>query len=210
VLLLTLGGGGRKRLQQLFLAVDKGVGVVGGDFKIVAVGNGITGASFHTVAAENAPVVVNVVNLGVALRCADAVVAGILGSLNVNAVCRAGSRAEEAGDALFQTILVATQNMDATITTFKVYGLGGIILRNCRSDHHLKGRGESLRQRQRRIGHFPDNVWHSPSKSGRTAFGLGRTCLTPAHSIMDRMMAVKFTDNPATVTGRPIKTRVAA
>ena len=56
-------GGGRKGLQQLFLAVDERVGVVGGDFKIVAMGNRVAGARFHAVSAEDATVVVDVINL---------------------------------------------------------------------------------------------------------------------------------------------------
>src|SRR5208282_770471 len=103
---------GRKGLQQLFLAVNKRVGVVGGDFKTVAVGDGVTRASFHAIAAEDAPVVIDIIDLGIALRGADTVVAGILRGLNVNAIGRASRRAEEAGDALFQSAFVAAQNMD--------------------------------------------------------------------------------------------------
>src|SRR5208283_4481856 len=46
--------------------------------------------------------------------------------------------------------------------------------------------------RHRRLGYFPDNVWHSPSKQGRTAFGLGRAPLNPNHSITNGLMPVKF------------------
>ena len=115
--------GGGQGLQQLFLAVDQRVGVVGGDFKIVAVGNGVAGAGFHAIAAEDAAVVVDVVNLGVALRGADAVVAGILRRLDVDAIGRAGRGAQEAGDALLQAIFIAAQNVDAAIAGFKMRGL---------------------------------------------------------------------------------------
>jgi len=209
-LLRLFRGGSRERLQQLFLAVNEGVGIVGGYLEIVAVGDGIAGASFHTIAAENAAVVVDVINLGVALRGADAVVAGVLRGLDVNAIGRAGRRAKEAGNALFQTIFVAAQNMDTTIAILKVHGFGGIILRHRGADHHLEGRGKSLCQRHRRIGYFLDNVWHSPSKRGRNAFGLSRVSLTPDYSITDGMVPVKSSDNPPLGIGGHMKSLAAA
>ena len=135
-------------MQQLFFAVDEGIGIVGRNFKIVAMGNSITRAGFHAIPAENAAVIVDVVNLGVAFRRADTMVAGIFGRLDVDAVRRAGRRAEEAGNALFQTILIAAQHMDATIPILKMRRFGGVILGYRGPDHHLKGRGKSLHQRR--------------------------------------------------------------
>jgi len=195
-------GGGRKGLQQLFLAVDERVGVVGGDFKIVAMGNRVAGARFHAVSAEDATVVVDVINLGIAFRGADAVIAGILGGLDVNAICRASRRAKEAGDAFFQTVFVAAQDMDATVAIFKVHGFGGIILGHRGSEHHLEGGGKSLRQRHRRIGHFPDNVWHSPSMKAPNRVRPEASTLTLANSIADGLMPVKFADPAALVTSK--------
>ena len=40
--------------EQLFLAIDQFVDVVGGELKFVSVGDRVGGAGFHAVAAENA------------------------------------------------------------------------------------------------------------------------------------------------------------
>ena len=60
--------------QHVFLAHDQGGGVEAGQLEAVAVGDGVGGAGFDAVAAEDAAVVVDVVDLGVALgarRCAS-------------------------------------------------------------------------------------------------------------------------------------------
>lgn len=85
---------GRKRLtgirrygnEQRFFAIDKVAGVEGRQLEAVAVGNGVSRAGFNAVAAEDAAVVVNVIDLGVTLSAADAVLFSVLGSFNVNAV----------------------------------------------------------------------------------------------------------------------------
>ena len=77
----------------------------------MAVGDGVGGAGFDAVAAEDAAVVVDVVDLGVALGGGDALLLGVLGRLDVDAVRRAGGGAEEAGYALLQAVLVALQHV---------------------------------------------------------------------------------------------------
>ena len=72
--------------QQIFLAHDQGGGVEAGEFEAVAVGDGVCGASLHTVTTEDAAVVVDVVDLGVALCGRDALFLGVLGSFYVDAV----------------------------------------------------------------------------------------------------------------------------
>ncbi len=104
---LTLSGGG-KDFEQLFFAIDEGVGVVGGDFEAMAVGDGVAGASFNTIAAENAAIVVDVVDLGIALRRADSMLAGIFSRLDVNAVRGTSRRAQKTGHALLEPVFVAT------------------------------------------------------------------------------------------------------
>jgi hypothetical protein len=62
---------GRQRFhrnQHVFLAHHQIGGVQRGELKTVAVGNGIGRTSFNAVSAEDAAVVVDVVDLGVALR----------------------------------------------------------------------------------------------------------------------------------------------
>src|SRR5208283_2317756 len=72
--------------QQLLFAVNQAAGVVGGQLKPVAVRNRVGGAGFHAIAAEDAAVVIDVVNLGVTLGAADPLLGGVLGRLDVNAV----------------------------------------------------------------------------------------------------------------------------
>src|SRR5579859_2068309 len=81
-LMCWLGG------QHLFFAIDQTGGVEGGNLEAVAVSNGVGGAGLDAVAAEDAAVVVNVIDLGIALGAADAVLGGILGGLNINAIRR--------------------------------------------------------------------------------------------------------------------------
>ena len=186
------------RLKQLFLAIDEGVGVIGGYFKIVAVGDGIARASFHAIAAEDTAVIIDVIHLGVALRGADAVIAGILRCLDVDAIGRASRRAEEASDAFLQPIFITAQDVDAAIARFKVHRFGRIILRHGGFEHHFEGCGESLHQRHGGVGYFLDDIWHNPSRLGRTVFGLGAA---PKHSISDGIRAVKFSAIPSLVIG---------
>src|SRR6185437_10546229 len=65
---------------------------------------------------EDAAVVINVIDLGVTLGAADAVLFSVLRGLNVNAVGRAGGGAQEAGNTLFQAVLIALQHVQAAET----------------------------------------------------------------------------------------------
>ena len=95
--------------QQVFLAHDERGGVEAGELEAVAVGDGVGGAGLDAVTAEDAAVVVDVVDLGVALGGGDADLFGVLGGLDVDAVRGAGGGAEEAGDTLFEAVLVALE-----------------------------------------------------------------------------------------------------
>ena len=148
----------------MLLAVNQGVGVVSGDLKAVAVSDGIAGAGLHTIATEDAPVVINVVDLGVTLRGADALLAGIFGRLNVNAIRRAGRGAEKAGNAFFKPVLVASQNVEAAIAVFKMNRLVRVVLRHRGLKHGLKSDGKALGQSRSGIRDFSKYVRHSPSE----------------------------------------------
>src|SRR6185437_9816544 len=97
--------------QELLFAVNQVAGVVGGQLKAVPVGDGVRGAGLYAVSAEDAAVVINVIDLGVTLGAADAVLFSVLGGLNVNAVGRAGGSAQETRNALFQAVLIALQHV---------------------------------------------------------------------------------------------------
>src|SRR5439155_13209926 len=72
-------------------------------------------AGFYAVSAKNAAVVIDVVNLGVPLRAANALLCSVLGRLNIDAICRTVGSAQKTGDAFLQAILVALQNVHATV-----------------------------------------------------------------------------------------------
>ena len=52
----------------------------------MSVGDGVNGPCFNTVSAKDAAVVVDVVNGSVTLGTADAILCGVLGGLDINAV----------------------------------------------------------------------------------------------------------------------------
>ena len=58
--------------EHVFLAHHEAGGVQGGELEAMTVRDGIGRAGFNAVSAENAPVVVDVVDLGVALGGRDA------------------------------------------------------------------------------------------------------------------------------------------
>lgn len=77
---------GRPRLEELFLAVNHCVDVVRGQIDAVPVRNRVSGAGLDAIAAKNASVIVNVVNLGVTLRSTDPLLLGVIRGFDVNAV----------------------------------------------------------------------------------------------------------------------------
>ena len=137
------GVGGHRHQQRLF-TIDQVAGVEGRKFETVAVRDRVSRAGLNAVSAENAAVVVDVIDLGVALGAANAVLFRVLGGLNVNAVGRAGSSAEETGNAFFQAIFVALQLMQSTKAFLKNGTLVGqlfvgIILNNGGRKHLPQG-----------------------------------------------------------------------
>jgi len=132
--------------QHLLFAVHQIGRVEACQLESVTVGDGVSGARFHAVSAKNAAVVVNVVNLGVALGAAYPVLSRVLSRLNVNTVRRTVRRAQEAGNALFQAILIALQYVHAPITFLKLRsperaGAVGIVLHRSGLKHLHEGDG---------------------------------------------------------------------
>src|SRR5258708_17680247 len=95
--------------QHLLFAVDQIRRVEARQFESVAVGDGVGWARLYAIPAENTAVVVNVVNLGIALGAAYPVLSRVLRRLNVNAISRAVPRPQKPGHALFQPIPIALQ-----------------------------------------------------------------------------------------------------
>src|ERR1700722_19048581 len=102
-----------QRDQHIFLAMDQGGRVQRSQFEAMSMSDGIRWTGLHAVAAKDAAVVVNVIDLGIAVGAGDSLLRGILGRLDVDAVGRAGRRAQEAGNTFLQAILIPLQHMRA-------------------------------------------------------------------------------------------------
>src|SRR5580692_1472326 len=81
------------RNKKVFFTHDKSGGVETREFEAVAMRDGVSRTGFDAVATEDASVVVDVVDLRVALGGGDAHFFGVLGSFDVNAIRRAGGGA---------------------------------------------------------------------------------------------------------------------
>src|SRR3954447_2721745 len=79
-----------QRNQHLFFAVNKGRGVVAGELETMTVRNRVGGAGLYAVAAKDTAVVVDVIDIRIPLAAAEAGFRSILGSLDVDAIGRAG------------------------------------------------------------------------------------------------------------------------
>ena len=131
------------RREQLLFAIDQVRGIEGRQLEPVAMGNRIRRAGFHAISAKNAAVVINVIDLGVAFRATDPLFGRVFCRLDVNAVGRAIRRTKKTRHALFQTILIALQYVDAAIPLLE-FGAAqrsrsiGIVLDRSRLKHLLK------------------------------------------------------------------------
>src|ERR1700681_4768676 len=68
---------GRNRRQHVLFPFDQRYGIVAGHFEAVAMSDGIGGAGFHAITAEDAAVVIDAVNAGVTLTARDAKPGGV-------------------------------------------------------------------------------------------------------------------------------------
>lgn len=127
-----------ERNQHLFLAIDECRGVIAGQFEAMAMCNGVGGTRLNAVPAEDAAVVIDVVDLSVALSAAEAPLFGVFRCLNVNTVGRTGGCAEKAGHALLKAILVALKNVGAAVTLLHLGGAIRILFRDSGLQHLLE------------------------------------------------------------------------
>jgi hypothetical protein len=144
-----LAGVGGHGYQQSFFAINQVAGIERCQFETMAVGDGVCGASLDAISAEDAAVVVDVIDLGVAFGATDAVLFRVFGRLNVNAVRGARSRTQETGHALLQAVFVTlqlVQSAEAFLKNRALIGqlLVGIILNDGRRKHLPQGYGHSF------------------------------------------------------------------
>src|ERR1700689_3271636 len=171
------------RYQHVLLAINQGCRIERSQLKAVAMGDGIGGAGLHAVSAEDTPIIVNVVNLGIPFSAGDSLLGRVLGRLDIDAVGGACRRAQEAGNTFLQTILIPLQHMGAAEAILKVsttvgsrsirvvLHFGGLQHLTKRDAHSLgysryvshNGHDTSIRCRRR----FPSNVHGRSAESSR-------------------------------------------
>src|SRR6202035_651369 len=101
----------------------------------MTVRNGIGRARFHAITAEDAARVIDVVHTGVALTRGDSVRVDVLSGLDINTICGAGGRAQEAANTLFQSAFVAVQDVDPAVARLEMYWLVRIVFRDGLTEH---------------------------------------------------------------------------
>lgn len=122
--------------------------------------DGVGGAGLNAVAAENAPGIVDVINLGVAIGVGDAIVGSVFGGFDIYALRGAGGGAKEAGDALFEAVFVPLQHMNAAIARLEMNRFGGVVLRSRLLEHGLEGDAEALIEHDEGAAEFFNDRCH--------------------------------------------------
>src|SRR3954469_10739722 len=83
---------GPHRRQHLLFAIHQVRGIQRGNLESVTVGDGVRWASLNAVSAEDAAVVIDVIDLGVALGARDTLLRRVLSGFDVNAIGRTRGR----------------------------------------------------------------------------------------------------------------------
>jgi len=150
----------RPGLEELFLAVDERVDVVGREFDAVAVGDGVRGARLDAISAEDAARVVDVVDACVALAGGDALRLRIFRSFDVDTIRGARGGAQEAPDALLVAIFVPLKYVNSPIARLDARSHLREALRGGLPKHRAEGDAEALDERCEGFPHFSDDRWH--------------------------------------------------
>src|SRR5579875_2681389 len=126
----------------------------------------IGGACFYAVAAEDTPVVVDVVDLSVPLGAGNPRLGRVLRGLNVDAIARACGRAQKTRNTLFQAVFIALQLVLAAETLLehcpaqRPFAIR-IVLHLGRLERLTKRDSHALRDRHR-IAHNRHSYKYSP------------------------------------------------
>src|ERR1035437_4146106 len=142
-------GHGQRRDEQVFLAHHQCRRVQAGEFEAMTVSDRIGWAGFDAVAAEDASVVVDVVDLRVAFGGGDADALSVFRGFDIDAVGRAGGGAEETGDTLLEAVLIALELVLAAESFLKLgtaqrAGAVGIVFHLGRLEHLPEGDAHTL------------------------------------------------------------------
>jgi len=144
----------------------------------------IRGTRLDTISAKNAAVIVNVVNLGVALSAAHPVLSRVLRRLDINAVRRASCRAKKTSHALLQAVLVTLQNVHSAIALLKFCSL-------------QRSRPVRIILHYRRSKHLPESDAHALSDSSdvfqdrHTLISIAKPCrAVQFRPVIDRLLTL--------------------
>ena len=103
----------RSGFEELFLAKDHGIDVVGGELESMTMRDRVGGAGFDAVSAKNAARIIDIVDGGVAFGGGDAICFGIFGGLDIDAARGTGCGTQKARYALLEAVLVAVVQVAA-------------------------------------------------------------------------------------------------
>jgi hypothetical protein len=138
--------------QHLLLAVNQIACIKCRQLKPMSVRNRIGWTSLDAISAKDTPVIVDVIDLGVAFGAAYAVFRSVIGGFDINAIRGTVGGAEEASYAFLQPVLIALQYVSPTKAgldagaaqwSFTV----GIILHGRGLEHLHEGDAHALRNR---------------------------------------------------------------
>src|SRR5882724_6762260 len=126
----------------------------------MTVRDGIRRTRLHTISAEDAARVVDVINARVALARGNTIDICILGGFNVDAIRRTCSGAEKTAHALLQSIFVAVQDVDPAVARLEVHWFVRVVFRDCLAKNITESHAETLHQRPSSFYHFAYDGWH--------------------------------------------------
>src|SRR5262249_49575472 len=126
----------------------------------VAVSDGVGGASFDAVSTKNAARIVDVIRLGVAFPRGDSLRLGIFSGFDVNTIRGTRGCAKIASDALFESVFVALQHVDSTVTRLNCRWRVRKTFRSRLAEHGFQRNAEALEERYERLADFSYDRCH--------------------------------------------------
>ena len=152
--------------QHLLLAINQIAGAKRRQLKPMPMRNRVRRTSLHAVPTKDTSIVINVVDFGVAFGAAYAVFGGVVGGFDVDAVGGAVGGAEETGDAFFEAVFVALQDVGAAEAGFnagaaqRAFAVGIIFYRGGlehlhEGDAHAFGDGGDILQDRHALSSIP-------------------------------------------------------
>src|SRR5690606_3755448 len=134
---------GHERGQEVLLLVDEALTGGAGELVVVAHGQRPRGAGLDAVPAEDAALVVDLVDAAVALPGGVLGVGAVVGALDEDRVRRARPGAQLAADALLQAVRVAVELVAAVVARLRRHLLERVLLGDRGPEHRGEGDPEA-------------------------------------------------------------------